>query len=322
MTVSRVLLSAAFALGAAITVQAQTYPAKPIRLVVPFPAGGPTDTSARLVGQALSSRVGQPVVIENQGGAGGTLGARQVATAPADGYTLMMIAVANTFGTQPVLYKLDFDPMKAFAPVATVVVDKQLMVANPAVPFDTPQQLVTHAKANPGKLSYGAAFSIGPHFLMEMFKIKAGIDILHVPYRGSGPIQTDVIGGQIQLTMSGKSVLLPHVQAGKMKAIAVTAGERWPELPNVSTLVEAGYMDMPYDTIFGIVAPMGTPAAIVERLNAAINEGLQTPETRAAIAKLGIEPKITTLKEYAALIAEEGPRWAEIVRVTGIKAGD
>jgi tripartite-type tricarboxylate transporter receptor subunit TctC len=319
MLAARLALSAALSI-AACTAHAQTYPTKPIRLVVPFPAGGPTDTSARLVGQALSARVGQTVVIENQGGAGGTLGARQVATSPPDGYTLMMIAVANTFGTQPVLYKLDFDPMKAFAPVATVVTDKQLMVANPATPFNTPQELVKHAKANPGKLSYGAAFSIGPHFLMEMFKLKAGVDILHVPYRGSGPIQTDVIGGQIQLTMSGKSVLLPHVQAGKMKAIAVTSGERWPELPNVATLVEAGFMDMPYDTLFGIVAPMGTPATIVDRLNAAINEGLKTPETRAAIAKLGIEPKITTPKEFAAIVAEEGPRWAEIVRITGIKA--
>jgi tripartite-type tricarboxylate transporter receptor subunit TctC len=320
MILVRLALSAVLSAAAAVVAHAQSYPTKPIRLMVPFPAGGPTDTSARLVGQALSSRIGQSVVIENQGGAGGTLGARQVANAAPDGYTLMMIAVANTFGTQPVLYKLEFDPIKAFAPVATVVVDKQLMVANPSLPANTPQELVHYAKANPGKLSYGAAFSIGPHFMMELFKIKAGIDILHVPYRGSGPVQTDVIGGQIQLTMSGKSVLLPHVQAGKMKPIAVTSGERWPELPNVSTLMEAGYMDMPYDTVFGIVAPMGTPAPIIERLNAAINEGLQTPESRTAIAKLGIEPKLTTPKEFAAIVAEEGPRWAEIVRITGIKA--
>lgn len=320
MIAIRLVLSAILLTAAAATAHAQTYPAKPIRLVVPFPAGGPTDTSARLVGQALSARIGQTVVIENLAGAGGTLGARAVASAAPDGYTLMMVAVANTFGTQPVLYKLDFDPMKAFTPVATVVTDKQIMVANPKTPFNTPQELVAYAKKNPGKLSYGAAFSIGPHFLMEMFKIKAGVDILHVPYRGSGPIQSDVIGGQIQLTMSGKSVLLPHVQAGKMKAIAVTAAERWPELPKVPTLVEAGYMDQPYDTLFGIVAPMGTPAPVIEKLHGAINEGLKSPETRAAIARLGIEPKITTLKEYAAIVAEEGPRWAEIVRVTGIKA--
>jgi tripartite-type tricarboxylate transporter receptor subunit TctC len=311
-----VIVAIATAVGVA---HAQPYPARPIKLVVPFPAGGPTDTAARLVAQGLSSRIGQSVVIENQAGAGGTIGARAVVNAAPDGYTLLMIAVANTFGTQPVLYKLGFDPMKAFAPVATAVIDKQLMVANPALPANTPQELVKLAKANPGKLSYGAAFSIGPHFLMEMFKIKAGVDILHVPYRGSGPVQADVIGGQIQLTMSGKSVLLPHVQAGKMKAIAVTAGERWPELPNVSTLVEAGYMDTPYDTLFGIVAPTGTPSAIVEKLNAAINDGLNSPTTRAAIAKLGIEPKITTTKEFAAIVAVEGPRWAEIVRVTGIR---
>jgi tripartite-type tricarboxylate transporter receptor subunit TctC len=320
MIIPRLVLSAALLIAAIATAQAHSYPIRAIKLVVPFPAGGPTDTAARLVGQALQARIGQTVVIENQGGAGGTIGARQVASAPADGYTLMMIAIANTYGTQPVLYKLDYDPMKAFTPVATVVTDKQVMVANPAMPFDTPQDIVRYAKANPGKLTYGAAYSIGPHFIMELFKIKTGADILHVPYRGSGPIHADLIGGQIQLSMSGKSVLLPHILAGRMKAIAVTAAERWPELPNVATLVEGGHMDFPYETSFGVIAPAGTPAAVIERLNSAINEGLQTPESRAAIAKLGIEPKITSLKEFAAMIAEAGPRWAEIVRVTGIKA--
>ena len=159
-----------------------------------------------------------------------------------------------------------------------------MMVANPSLPVDDgPTELVGYAKANPGKLNYGAAIGIGPHFLMELFKIKSGANIVHVPYRGCGPIIADVIGGQIQLMMSGKSVLLPHVQAGKMRAIAVAAGERWPELPDVGTLVEAGYMDAAYDSIFGIVAPMGTPAPVIATLNAAMNEGLQAP-TRCARA--------------------------------------
>src|SRR5262245_22455774 len=243
----RLLMAAALALVTTCAA-AQSYPEKPIRLLAPFPAGGPTDTSARIVAQGLSARIGQPVVVENQAGAGGTIGARQVATANPDGYTLLMIAVANTFGTAPLLYKLDYDPMKAFTPVATVVVDKQVMVANTKLPVKDARELVAYAKAHPGDLNYGAAIGIGPHFLMELFKRKAGIDIVHVPYRGSGPIIADLIGGQIHLTMSGKSVLLPQVQTGKAKAIAVTAGERWPELPQVATLVESNLMDAPYDT--------------------------------------------------------------------------
>jgi tripartite-type tricarboxylate transporter receptor subunit TctC len=313
MTIARLLLSAVLAFAGSTAANAQAYPSKPIRLIAPFPAGGPTDTTARVAARALQARLGQTVVVENQGGAGGTIGARNVANAAPDGYTLMMIAVANTFGTQPVLYKLDFDPLKVFMPVATVVTDKQMMVANMNLPVTSARELVAYAKANPGKLNYGAAIGIGPQFLMELFKI---------PYRGSGPIIADVIGGQIQLMMSGKSVLLPHVQAGKMRAIAVAAGERWPELPDVGTLVEAGYMDAAYDSIFGIVAPTGTPAPVIAALNAAMNEGLKTDEVRASFAKLGIDPRISTVAEFAALIAEEAPRWAEIVRVTGIKAGE
>src|SRR5262245_24797987 len=173
----RIALAAALCF-AAVAVQAQPYPSKPIRLVAPFPAGGPTDTTARVAARALQARLGQPVVVENQGGAGGTIGARAVANAAPDGYTLMMIAVANTFGTQPVLYKLDFDPLKAFTPIATVVTDKQVMVANPSLPVKTAAELVAYAKANPGKLNYGAAIGIGPHFLMELFKIRTGASIV------------------------------------------------------------------------------------------------------------------------------------------------
>src|SRR5262245_60661144 len=319
MSGARFAISVMLLLATASVATAQVYPEKPIRLVAPFPAGGPTDTSARIVAQGLSARIGQPVVLENHAGAGGTIATRQVATANPDGYTLLMVAAANTFGTAPLLYKLDFDPIRAFTPVATVVVDKQVMVANLALPVKTVQDLVRHAQASPGQLNYGAAIGIGPHFLMELFKRKTAIDIVHVPYRGSAPIISDLLGGRIHLTMSGKSVLLPHIQAGKVRPLAVTAGARWSELPDVSTLVEAGYMDVPYDTIFGIVAPAGTPAAVIGKLNAVINEALRSPELEASFARLGIEPKVTTPAEFAAIIAEEAPRWAEIVRLTGIK---
>src|SRR5689334_14276610 len=233
----RVVLSVVLALGPATLAQAQTYPDKPIKLVVPFPAGGATDTTARLVAQQLQMRLGATVVIENQGGAGGTLGSRAVAHAAPDGYTLMMGSI-GTFGSQPVLYKLDFDPAKAFTPVATVVIDKSVMVVGPSLPVKSLQELVARAKANPGKLNYGSAIGIGPHFVMELFKLKAGVDIVHIPYRGGGPMITDLVAGQIHMTVNGKSVLLPHIQAGKVRAVAVAAAERWPDMPSVPTLLE------------------------------------------------------------------------------------
>ncbi len=313
-------LIAALAPAAADVASAQSYPDRPIKLVAPFPAGGATDTSARLVAQAMSSRLGQSVIVENQAGAGGTIGARQVANASPDGYSLLMVAATNTFGTAKLLYKLDYDPVKAFIPVAMVVIDRQVMVTTPSMPAKTVPDLVRYAKANPGKLNYGNAIGIAPHFLMEMFKLRTGADIVHVPYRGGAPMIADLLGGQIQMTINGKSVLLPHIREGRLRPLAVTSAERWPELPDVPTLLEAGYMDSPYDTLFGVVAPTGTPAAVIDKLNAAINEGLRAPETRASFARLGIEPKPGTPQDFAAIIAEEAPKWADIVRLTGIKA--
>jgi tripartite-type tricarboxylate transporter receptor subunit TctC len=318
----RVVLSVIVALalnaGTADLVRAQGYPDRTIKLVVPFPAGGATDTTARLVAQRLQLGLGQSVIIENQGGAGGTIGSKQVAAAAPDGYTLLMGSI-GTFGSQPLLYKLDYDPHKAFAPVATVAIDKLVLVAGPSLPVKTIEALVRHAKAYPGKLNYGNAIGIGPHLVAELFKIKSGTNIVHIPYRGGAPMIADLIAGQIDMTVNGKSVLLPHIAAGKLTALAVTGAERWPELPAVPTLVELGYMDAPYDAMFGVVAPMGTPAAAIDRLNTVINEGLGSADMRASFAKLGIEPTITTPQEFAAVIAREVPKWAEVVRLTGVK---
>ncbi len=318
MTGVRALLVAVAVFGTAGVAQAQTYPVKPIKLVVPFPAGGATDTTARLVAQRLQLGLGQSVIVENVGGAGGSIAAKQVAAAAPDGYTLM-IGSLSTFGTHPVLYKLDYDPMKAFAPVASAVIDKLVMVAGPALPVKTIQELVAYAKANPGKLNYGNAIGIGPHFTTEMFKIKSGTDIVHIPYRGGAPMIADLIAGQIHMTINGKSVLLPHIKAGKLRALAVTSAARWDDLPDVPTMLELGYMDKPYDTLFGVVAPAGTPAAVIAKLNATVNDGLRSAEMRASLDKLGIEPLISTPEEFAAMIAEEAPKWAEAVRLTGIK---
>jgi tripartite-type tricarboxylate transporter receptor subunit TctC len=269
----------------------------------------------------MQAGLGQTIIIENQGGAGGTIGTRQVAHAPADGYTLLMGSI-GTFGSQPLLYKLDFDPRKAFVPVATTVVDKIVLVVRPSLPVKTVDELVRLAKANPGKLNYGNAIGIGPQLVAELFKVKSGTNIVHVRYRGGAPMISDLLAGQIDMTINGKSVLLPHIQAGKLRALAVTGAARWPELPDVPTLVEAGYLDAPYDAMFGIVAPAGTPALVIERLNAVINEGLRSPEMRASLRQLGIEPAITTPQEFSAIIAEEIPKWAEVVRITGVKVAE
>jgi tripartite-type tricarboxylate transporter receptor subunit TctC len=305
-------------LGAGPSAHAQGYPNRTIRLVVPFPAGGATDNAARLVAQRLQAGFGQTVIIENQGGAGGTIGTRQAAGAAPDGYTLLMASI-GTFGSMPLLYKLDFDPQRAFTPVATVVIDKSALVVRPSLPVKTVGELVEYAKAHPGKLTYGSAIGIGPHFIAELFKIKTGTDIVHIPYRGGAPMVADLIAGQIDMTVNGKSVLLPQIQAGKLRALAVTAGARWAELPDVPTMVEAGYMDTPYDTLFGVVAPAGTPAAVIEKLNTTINDGLRSPEMHQLLAKIGIEPIITTPQEFADIISREVPKWAAIVKATGVK---
>ena len=186
-----------FALNIGGIVSAQNYPQRPIKIVVPFPAGGANDTVARVMAQALSSRLGQPVIIENHGGAGGTLGARLVATANPDGYTLLMVVPTTTFGTAPILYKLNYNPMKAFDPVGLIGVDKLILVAEPSVPVETAHDVVQYSKANPSKLSYGSAIGIAPHFMMELFKIRSGAKITHVPYRGGAPMISDLLGGQI-----------------------------------------------------------------------------------------------------------------------------
>jgi tripartite-type tricarboxylate transporter receptor subunit TctC len=305
-------------LGVGTPAHAQSYPTRTIKLVVPFPAGGATDNSARLVAQRLQSSLGVSVIIENQGGAGGTIGTRQAAGAAPDGYTLLM-ASNGTFGSMPLLYKLDFDPQRAFAPVATVVIEKGALVVRQSLPVKTIGELVAYAKAHPGKLTYGSAIGIGPHFVAELFKIKSGTDIVHIPYRGGAPMVADLVAGQIDMTVNGKSVLLPQIQAGKLRPLAVSAGQRWSELPDVPTLVETGYMDVPYDTVFGVVAPAGTPTAVIEKLNATINDGLRSPEVRELLAKIGIEPLIMTPREFADLIAREVPKWSAIVKATGVR---
>jgi tripartite-type tricarboxylate transporter receptor subunit TctC len=315
-----ILLTVAFsAVAAASPSSAQTFPSRLIRIVVPFPAGGPTDLLARHVSQRLSSTLGQGVIVENEAGAGGRTGTQAVARANPDGYTLLL-GGTNSNAMAAALYKsLNYDPIKDFVAVASIATDSNALVVNPTVPARTIAELVSYAKANPGKLVSGAALGIFPHFALELLKDRTEIDMIFVPYKGAAPAITDLLGGQIQVGAAAKSVLLPHIQAGKLRALAVTSMTRWPELPQVPTMRESGFAGYPSEIWFGLLAPVATPAAIVTKLNAAINQSLQSSELRDNFARLGLEVKIGTPGDFAAAIAEDAKEWQAIVKETGIK---
>jgi tripartite-type tricarboxylate transporter receptor subunit TctC len=312
------LIAMTVAALAARPADAQTFPSHLMRIVVPFPAGGPTDLLARQVAQRLTGVLGQSVIVENEPGAGGRTGTQAVARAPADGYTLLL-GGTNSNAMIGALYKeLKFDPIADFVAVAAIAIDSNALVVNPALPVASIAELTAYARANPGKLVAGSAVGIFPHFALEVLRVRAGLDMIFVPYKGAAPAITDLLGGQIKLSAAAKSVLLPHIRAGKMRALAVTSTTRWSELPDVPTMGESGFAGYPSDIWFGLLAPATTPPAIVAKLNAAINQGLQSSELRESFAKLGLEPKIGTPSDFSAAIAEDARQWDSIVKETGI----
>ena len=301
---------------------AQGYPDRSIKLVVPYPAGGPTDTIARAVTQSLSGALGQSIVIENQSGAGGRIALKQVANAAPDGYTLLMGGTNNNAITPAVYKDLDFDAVKDFAPIAPVAIDLLGVVVHPSVPAKTLAELAAYARANPGMLTSGGGVGISPHFLLEFIRVKSGANIVFVPYKGAAPALTDAIAGQIQMHSTAKSVLLPQIKAGKLRALAVQGAKRWPELPDVPTLAEAGFDGFPEGLWYGFLAPAKTPPAVIAKLNAAINQQVKTPEVQAAFAKLGIETRSLTPQQFGEVLVKERERWAELAQQTGIKLAD
>src|SRR5262245_17706519 len=314
-----IAVALAAAVGAIAPVAAQTYPDKPIKMIVPFPPGGPIDTMARVVAHNLTTALAQQVVIENRPGAGSTLGTKSVAGADADGYTLLFGA-SGSLAVAPALYtSFDLDPRKAFAPVATVALLPHVFVVAPAVPARSLDQFIAHAKANPGRLNYSAGLGTPPHLLGTLFKVKAGIDIVFVPYRGSAASITDLLGGQTHMTIDGLTGLYPLIRDGKVTPLAVARPSRWPPLPDVPTLVEAGYPDFVIDAWTGVVAPAGTPSAVIEKLNAAINQGLESADTKASLAKFSAIAKVGSPQDFAAFLDEQIPKWAEIVKLAGAK---
>jgi tripartite-type tricarboxylate transporter receptor subunit TctC len=289
-------------------------------MICPFPAGGPIDTMARLTAQDISTRLGQQAVVENRPGAGSTIGFKAAAAADPDGYTLLF-GSSGSLGVAPALYpSLDVEPLKYFTPVATTSLLPHIMVVGPGVPTKTLAEFVAYAKANPGKLNYGAGLGTPPHLLSTLFKTKAGLDVTYIPYKGSAASVTDLLGGQTQFTIDGMLILIPLIKQGKFRALAVARPERWPDLPDVPTFVESGYPDFVIDAWTGVMAPKGTPQPVIDKLNAAINDGLKTEQTRTALARFSALPKIGSPADFDAFLKTEAPKWAEMVKLSGAKA--
>jgi len=314
------ILTAAVLALAATPGHAASWPERLIKLVVPFPAGGPTDVAARLIAQAMSSRLGQPVVVENLVGAGGRIGAKAVAGADPDGYTLLL-GGTNVNAIIGALYKdIGFDPIASFAPVAAVCTDTMALAISPNLPPQTFDQFVQYLKDRPGKLTYGAVSGIYTQFAADFFKVKTGTDILFVPYKGGAPAITDLLGGHIDMVFNNKSTLLTHFKAGKLRPLAVTSKARWPELPDIPTMQELGVTGFPTEVWFGVLAPAGTPAAIVATLNTAVNDGLASTEVRASLAELGLESKTGSPQDFAVALSEQARDWKTVIDTIGFKA--
>jgi tripartite-type tricarboxylate transporter receptor subunit TctC len=312
------MLAAALASAVACPARATTYPDRLIKLVVPFTPGGPVDVMARLVGQYLSAKLGQPVVVENRPGVGGTLASKLVASADPDGYTLLF-ASAGSLAISPSLYRnIGYDPIAAFAPVAMVANHPLAMVVHPSVPAHSVAELIAYAKANPGKLNYGAPIGTPPQLMGELFRTLAGIDVVLVPYKGAAPALTDLLAGRTQMTILSTAVIVPPILAGKLRALAVTSGTRWHELPDVQTMTEAGFAGFPQGSWTAVVAPAGTTPAVIAKLNGTINEGLRSSELRDAFVKIGAEVKIDTPQQLGTLLTVELRKWAEVVKSSGI----
>jgi tripartite-type tricarboxylate transporter receptor subunit TctC len=311
-----VLLVTTLHVGAA---WAQAYPDRPVRIIVPTPPGGPVDVIARITANYLQNALGKGFVVENRPGAGNTIGSKDAAEATPDGYTLLYSS-ASGLVIAPLLHPdAGYDPIKSYDPIALVGASSQILVVNPSVPAKSVAELVAYAKANPGKINFSSGgIGVLPHLIGEMFKARAGIDIVHVPYKGGGPSITDLVAGNVQMTFEGTSVLMPLIQAGKLRALAVTTGKRIPQLPDVPTMVESGFPGFITASWTGLLAPAHTPQGIIAKLNATINEGLKTPELVKALANLSNDPLGGTPQDFTDQITADIAKWSPIVTKLGL----
>jgi tripartite-type tricarboxylate transporter receptor subunit TctC len=300
---------------------AQTYPDKPIRLLVGFAAGGPADVTARVIGDKIAEAWGKPVIIENVTGAAGNAAADRVAKAAPDGYTLLAAASA-TIVTNPSLYqKLSFDPVKDFAPITQIAYTPNLLAVPADLPVKSVAELVAYARAQPGKLTFGSAgVGTSQHLAGELFKTMAGLDITHVPYRGIAAVMPDLLAGRITMVFGNITAVLPLVREGRLRALAVTSTRRWASVPALPTMIEEGYKDFDSSAWFALMAPAGTPQPIIDKLHQETVRILALPEIRKRFDDIGMEPIGNTPAEFAAVIAAETPQWAKVIRDAGVKA--
>ncbi len=298
---------------------AENYPTRPIRMIVPFPPGGSNDIVGRVIGQQLGERLGKPVVIDNRGGAGGLIGTETAVNAQPDGYTLLIISVAYAYN--PSIYKLPYDPVKSIAPVAQLGTGPNVLAVHPSVAAKTTKELIALAKSKPGQLNYASA-GIGSfqHMSSEMFRIMAGLDIVHIPYKGGGPAMLAVIGGQAQVSIGSLLQTLPHIRSGKLRALGTGGLKRSPALPDVPTVAEGGVPGYEANNWWGIVAPAATPAAIVKRINDEVATILAAPETQKWFLGEGGEAVSRTPEEFRKWILSEMAKWGKVVKQAGIKA--
>jgi tripartite-type tricarboxylate transporter receptor subunit TctC len=317
---NRFAASACVALLVAGVASAQPYPTRPVHLIVGFPAGGPADIFGRTFAQALSTGLGQPVIVENKSGVGGVLGIDMVAKATPDGYTLGFNNQGSVAMAPYALSKMPFNPNKDLAFITTVVKVPEVVVVNPSLPVNTLAELIAYAKANPGKINFGSAGAGGiTHLACELLKAEAKIDVVHVPYKGAAPAVADLLGGQVQMGIFDVPVVLPHIRSGKFRALALTSAKRAPSLPDVPTTVEVGYPRVISDNWYGLVAAAGTPPAVQKRIHEAAVAALRSPELVAQFAKVSGVPAPATQEEYFAFLGEEQARWGTIIKAIGFK---
>jgi tripartite-type tricarboxylate transporter receptor subunit TctC len=323
MITRRTLLVSVAASTAAGTITreplAQAYPSKPIRIIVTVAPGGPMDTMARFIAQQMQEKLGQPVVVENRAGAGSTIGARAVAASEPDGSTVMW-GTLSVIAIAPVLYKeLGYDP-KSFVPIGLIAEFPHVLVIPTSVPANTVAEFIAYCKANPGKLSFGGSLGTPPQLMGTMFNKIADLGMVYVPYKGGAPSLADLMTGRLSMQFDALTLLQPLVKEGKLRALAVTTPTRWPALPDVPTLREAGFADFPGNPWAGLMGPAGTPQSVVDKLNATVNEILRSPEAEAALAKLNVLRRPGSPQEFANFIAADAPKWAEMVRDSGATA--
>lgn len=314
------LLFALVVLLVAASAAAQSYPDKPIKMIIGFPPGGAPDVVARLLGQKLSEALGQPIVMDHATGAAGNIAMEKLAKAPPDGYTLGFL-VNGQLVINPSLYKLTYDPAKVFAPISQVTVTPNLLVVNNAVPAKNVQELIALARAKPGELTYASGGTgTGNHMAAELLKSVAAIDVRHIPYKGVLPAVPDLIGERVTMMFSPMPVVLPYVRDGRLRGLAVTTLKRAPSVPDIPTVAESGYPGFEVTIWYGILAPAGTPPAIVRRLHQETVRALAQPDVRAKLAEQGLEPIGNSPEEFAAAIRAETPTWAKLVKDANIQA--